>query len=76
MNIDRIVKELISGNIVITPTDTVYGIMADALNSNAVDKVFHEKKRENKPLLILVSDKKIAISSLTSLILVAYTNHG
>lgn len=39
MNIRKIAKELKSGNLVITPTDTIYGILADATNINAIKKV-------------------------------------
>lgn len=60
MNIDRIVNELKNGNIVITPTDTVYGILADALNEEAVKKVYDAKKREyGKPFILYVSDKEM-----------------
>lgn len=52
---DRVVEEIEKGNLVIMPTDTVYGIMADALNEDAINKVFIAKKRENKPLILLVS---------------------
>ena len=52
-------KELIDnieqGNLVIVPTDTVYGISADACNENAIKKVFIAKKREEKPLIVMVS---------------------
>ena len=57
MNIERIIKELKKGNLVITPTDTVYGIMGDALNEEAIEKVYIAKKRiDRKPLLLLVSN--------------------
>ena len=55
MQINKIVEEIKKGNLVITPTDTVYGILADALNKEAIDKVFIAKKRENKPLLIIMT---------------------
>lgn len=62
MNISKIVEELKKGNLVITPTDTVYGIMGDALNDNAINNVFLAKKRDNtKPLIILVSNKKMLL---------------
>ena len=55
MNIKKIAKEVKKGNLVITPTDTVYGIMADATNINAIKKVYECKQRDkNKPLLLLV----------------------
>ncbi len=57
VNITRIVKEIEAGNLVITPTDTVYGILADAMNAEAVEKVYQAKQRsKQKPLLLLVSD--------------------
>lgn len=51
----EIIDEINKGNIVITPTDTVYGIQGDATNIDAIKKAFEAKQRENKPLLILVS---------------------
>lgn len=53
--IEKLIEEIEKGNLIITPTDTVYGIAADATNIEAIKKVFEAKKRENKPLLILVS---------------------
>lgn len=53
--IEKLIEEIEKGNLIITPTDTVYGISADATNIEAIKKVFEAKKRENKPLLILVS---------------------
>ena len=51
-----IVKYLKKGGIIITPTDTVYGIMADATNDEAVKKVYKAKKRSyDKPLIVLVN---------------------
>ena len=55
MNKNKIVDEIKKGNLVITPTDTVYGIMADATNIKAIEKVYECKQRdEKKPLLLLV----------------------
>ena len=52
----ELVKYLKQGKLVITPTDTVYGIMADADNENAIKKVYEVKKRSyDKPLLLLVN---------------------
>ena len=52
-------KELVDnierGNLVIVPTDTVYGISADACNEEAIKKVFIAKHREEKPLIVMVS---------------------
>lgn len=57
MNLTRITRELRQGNLVIAPTDTIYGILADALNPAAVEKVKIAKHRDaNKPLLLLMND--------------------
>ena len=46
------VQRLLEGNLVIVPTETVYGIGADATNNKAVKKIFHIKKRPyNNPLI-------------------------
>ena len=55
MNIEKIVKVINDGGLVISPTDTIYGIMADALNDEAIRRVFEVKQRPyNKPLLLLM----------------------
>lgn len=57
MDITRITKEIKNGNLVIMPTDTIYGIMADATNINTIKKVFECKKRnQNKALILLASN--------------------
>lgn len=48
---------LISGGTVIFPTETVYGLGADALNSAAVEKIFIAKGRpSDNPLIIHIAD--------------------
>lgn len=55
MNIDKICDVINNKGLVITPTDTVYGIMADAMDEDAIRGVYNIKKRGyNKPLIILV----------------------
>lgn len=52
----EIVEVIKSGGVVIMPTDTIYGIIADATNECAIQRVYEMKKRnENKPMLMLVS---------------------
>lgn len=59
--VSQIVKELKRGGVIVCPTDTVYGLIADATNKKAVEKVFKIKKRpRNKPLPIFVRDLKVA----------------
>ncbi len=46
------------GETVAFPTDTVYGLGANALDSTAVNKIYTAKGRpEEKPLLLLIHDK-------------------
>ena len=53
----RLLKQsLEDGNIIAVPTDTVYGLIADAYNEKAVNKIFKTKLRPKKlPLIIFVS---------------------
>lgn len=45
-----------NGGIVVFPTETVYGIGTNALNENAVKKLYEVKKRPlNKPISLLVN---------------------
>lgn len=55
MNIEKIINELEKGNLVITPTDTIYGIMGDATNEETIKKIYRIKRRPyNKPLILLM----------------------
>jgi len=47
------------GGLVAFPTETVYGLGADALNSEAVAKIFVAKERpEDNPIIVHIADKK------------------
>jgi L-threonylcarbamoyladenylate synthase len=49
---------LARGEVIVFPTETLYGLGADALNSRAVDRVFQLKGREpNNPIPVLVADR-------------------
>ncbi|HDP70510.1 MAG TPA: threonylcarbamoyl-AMP synthase [Actinobacteria bacterium] len=55
--IERAAAILKAGGLVVFPTETVYGLGADAFNSKAVEKIFKVKGRAfNKPLSICISD--------------------
>jgi len=63
--IGKAMKFIKEGRVVVLPTDTVYGLAADAANKKAVERLFKIKKRKrNKPIPIFVKDieaaKKIA----------------
>lgn len=52
-DINIAVKEILNGNIIALPTETVYGLAADALNRDAVMKIFKAKKRPSfNPLIV------------------------
>lgn len=49
------------GGVIVCPTDTVYGFLADATNKKAVEKIYKIKKRPKlKPLSVFVKDFKMA----------------
>lgn len=53
----EIAKALKKGEIVVFPTDTVYGIGTNAYNKDACERIYEVKGRpKNKPLSILISD--------------------
>lgn len=59
--IQKIVEVLKKSKTVVIPTDTAYGLAANALDKKAIKKVFAIKKRLlKKPLSVLVSDLKMA----------------
>lgn len=54
--IKKAVKLLLAGEIVAFPTETVYGLGANALDVNAINKIFAVKNRPNdNPLIVHVS---------------------
>lgn len=59
--LDRYIDLLKSGEVVAFPTETVYGLGADAKNPDAIQKVFKIKGRpSDNPLIVHISDKKQA----------------
>ena len=64
-NIKEGVKESVvlikQGKVIICPTDTVYGLLCDATNKKAVNKIRLIKKRpKSKPIPVFVRDIKMA----------------
>lgn len=54
-------KALIEGKIIVLPTDTVYGLVCDARNQEAVRRIFEIKKRLfDKPIGVFVKDIEMA----------------
>jgi L-threonylcarbamoyladenylate synthase len=56
---ERAVELLQKGEVVALPTETVYGLAADALNAEAVAKIFEAKERPRfDPLIIHLPDRE------------------
>ena len=56
------VAALKRGEVIVFPTETLYGLGADALDSSAVKKVFQLKGRDaNDPIPVLVSDGEMLL---------------
>ena len=55
--IDAAVKALKEGDIILYPTDTVWGLGCDATNGDAIQRIFDLKQRDDsKSVIVLVSD--------------------
>lgn len=55
--ISETIKKFKKGQIILYPTDTIWGIGCDATNEEAVKKIYHIKEREeSKALICLVSN--------------------
>jgi len=52
----ELVELLKTGGIAVIPTDTIYGIVASALNEASVEKIYSLRKRQpDKPMITLIS---------------------
>ena len=58
MNLSHAIASLKRGDVIVFPTETVYGLGADALNPAAVEKVFQLKGRNPEiPIPVIVADR-------------------
>ena len=59
--IDRAIRILKTGGVIAFPTETFYGLAADATNEDAVEKIFHLKGRDfsNPVALIIGNDRQL-----------------
>jgi L-threonylcarbamoyladenylate synthase len=65
-NLRRAVQELSAGNLVSFPTETVYGLGANALNPSALARIFEAKRRPFfDPLIVHIADRS-ALDALCS----------
>lgn len=59
-DIGAAVEALRRGEVVVFPTETLYGLGADALNAAAVEKIFELKGRDPvNPIPVLVADRRM-----------------
>lgn len=59
--IEEVRKAIKEEKVIVLPTDTVYGLVCDATNEKAVEKVFKIKRRKiGKPIPIFIKDLKMA----------------
>ena len=57
--VEKSVKLLRQGKILLYPTDTIWGIGCDATNAKAVERVYKLKNRhEQKSMIVLLADKE------------------
>jgi len=60
--------ELLLGNVILYPTDTVWGIGCDALDARAIKKIYQIKEREeSKTMILLVADTEMLQKYVTDL---------
>lgn len=57
--LNRALTVLQAGGIILYPTDTVWGIGCDALNANAIERIYALKRRpDSKSMIILLAEEK------------------
>ncbi len=67
-DIEKCLKVLKAGGLILYPTDTIWGIGCDALDPKAVEKVFALKDRAlNKSLIVLVAEQKDVLKYVSNL---------
>jgi L-threonylcarbamoyladenylate synthase len=67
-NFTRAIAALKRGDLIVFPTETLYGIGADALNDDAVERVFQLKDRNRQnPIPVLVADETMLLTLVTEI---------
>ena len=66
--ISRAVAALMRGEVIVFPTETLYGLGADALDPAAVEKVFDLKDRDpSNPIPVLVADRAMLLNLVSGI---------
>ena len=63
LNKDELINKIKQGSIFIYPTDTLYGIGCNALNSDSVKKIRSLKQNNNKPFSVIVPSEEWIINN-------------
>lgn len=72
-DIDRAVKALRAGGVILYPTDTVWGLGCDATNARAVERIYEIKRRDHaKSLITLVASTAMLERTVDGIPEVAY----
>ena len=58
-DIKKAVEVLRKGGVILYPTDTIWGIGCDAINAEAVAKVYQIKQRDDSKAMICLVDSTI-----------------
>ncbi len=61
IRLEKAVETLKQGGIVLAPTDTVWGLMCDYANEQAVSSIYSMKKSPPKPIAVLVDSLERAV---------------
>jgi len=62
LTINQAATALLNGNLVAFPTETVYGLGADANNEKAILRIYEVKKRpKNHPIIVHISSEEIIL---------------
>ena len=62
--INQAIYAIQNGDIIIFPTDTVYGIGCDPFNANAIEKIYQIKKRQTNKFLPVLGYSKEVLSEI------------
>ena len=66
-NLKIAAKKILKGEIIVYPTDTLYGFGVDATNSGAINQLNKLKKR-NSPLSIIVASLEMLEKSIPNVL--------
>jgi len=54
--VERGCEVLRKGGLVVAPTDTIYGVLADATSAQAVERLYRIRRPSRKPFIVLIPD--------------------